>query len=125
MLQGETKFLEKLYRRYVQRNASPQQRDLIDLMIRTIRADIALCEMYVYSDDEPLRCAVSVFGGLHDVSVLYQDLRAWKLYSRGSFTIRMFPGDHFFVHTARPLLLQAITDDLKPQLSGIAAAPRS
>jgi surfactin synthase thioesterase subunit len=36
----------------------------------------------------------------------------------------MFPGDHFYLHQAQPLLLKAIYQDLLPALSRIAVNPR-
>jgi medium-chain acyl-[acyl-carrier-protein] hydrolase len=30
----------------------------------------------------------------------------------GAFTLRMFPGNHFFIHSAESLLLQTLSADL-------------
>jgi medium-chain acyl-[acyl-carrier-protein] hydrolase len=37
---------------------------------------------------------------------------AWQDETRGPFTLRMFEGDHFFLHEARMPLLRAISEDL-------------
>lgn len=33
-----------------------------------------------------------------------------------SFSLRMFPGDHFYLNTTQPLLLQALARELRSEL---------
>jgi hypothetical protein len=63
--------------------------------------------------EPPLDCSISAFGGLQDVDVSVGRLEAWRLQTNASFALRMFPGDHFFVHTARPALLDLLNQELK------------
>jgi medium-chain acyl-[acyl-carrier-protein] hydrolase len=86
--------------------------ELMQLLLPTLRADFAICETYSYVAREPLDCPISVFGGLQDDGVSRDDLDAWRAQTRSSFLLRMLPGDHFFLHGNRALLLQAITHDL-------------
>jgi medium-chain acyl-[acyl-carrier-protein] hydrolase len=104
----EQGFLLELNRLYGQPDIL-QHPELKDLLIPTIRADIALYETYCYTVDEPLRCPISALGGLQDRSVLYQDLRSWRIHTQGAFAVRTFPGGHLFIHSARPLLLRVIS----------------
>lgn len=89
-----------------------QDPELMQLVLPTLRADFALCETYVYSPEAPLDCPISAFGGLQDDEVSYDNLAAWNDQTYSSFKLRMFPGNHFFLDTARPFLLQAISQDL-------------
>jgi medium-chain acyl-[acyl-carrier-protein] hydrolase len=82
-----------------------ESRELMDLRMRTLRADFSLCETYVYSREPPLACAIIGLGGLRDRSVARAELTAWREHTAGAFLLRMFPGDHFFVRSARSLLL--------------------
>jgi medium-chain acyl-[acyl-carrier-protein] hydrolase len=100
--------------------------ELLKLWLPVIRADFAVCENYVYREAAPLDCPTTTFGGLGDVNVGRDALEAWRNHTSAAFKLRMLPGDHFFLHQCRPMLLRAITDDLRPvmdrQASG--ASPR-
>jgi len=76
-----------------------------------LRADFALYETYVYSTEPPLNCPISAFGGLQDHRVNDTDLEAWRAQTSVSFSLRMFPGDHFFLN--QPLLLQVLSHELQ------------
>jgi medium-chain acyl-[acyl-carrier-protein] hydrolase len=50
---------------------------------------------------------------LQDHEVSREQLEAWRDQSRASFSLCMFPGDHFFLDTAEPLLLKTIARKLQ------------
>ena len=41
-----------------------------------------------------------------------EDLAAWREHTRGDFRLRLLPGGHFFFHSSRAMLLQAVSDEL-------------
>ena len=86
--------------------------ELMQIMLPILRADFAVYETYVYSTEPPLNCPISAFGGLQDHRVSRGDLEAWRDQTSGSFSLRMFPGDHFFWNTIQPLLLQVLSQEL-------------
>jgi surfactin synthase thioesterase subunit len=43
-------------------------------------------------------------------------MAAWRDYTHSAFSLRMFPGGHFFVQEKQAELLQAISRDLMPYL---------
>jgi len=88
----------------------------MQMLIPTLRADFAVCETYTYTTDAPIDCSISAFGGLQDRKVSREHLEAWRDQSRASFSLCMFPGDHFFLHTTEPLLLEAIAQLLLQHL---------
>ena len=92
--------------------------DLMQLLIPTLRADFAVCETYTYISDAPIDCSISAFGGLQDHEVSCEQLEAWRDQSRASFSLCMFPGDHFFLDTAEPLLLKTIAQLLLQRVCG-------
>jgi medium-chain acyl-[acyl-carrier-protein] hydrolase len=96
-----------------------QHAELMALLLPVLRADFAINETYVYTPGTLLDCPISAFGGLQDNLASRDDLAAWRDQTRSTFTLRMFPGDHFFLHSARPLLLRAIVHDLAQSLSRI------
>ena len=88
-------------------------KELMDIVLPSLRADFALYESYRYSSGPPLNCPISTFGGLSDQRVSHGDLEAWRDQTTVSFSIRMFPGDHFFLKTTQPLLLRALSQELR------------
>jgi medium-chain acyl-[acyl-carrier-protein] hydrolase len=108
----ETELLEKLR----SLNGTPQEvldnAELLQVVLPTLRADFKVCETYAYSDGHQLSCPMTVLGGLGDVDVPRERLEPWREHTSGPFTLRMFPGDHFYLHTAEQLLLQVLYRDL-------------
>ena len=72
--------------------------ELMRLMLPVIRADMALCNSYVYEPGPPLECPITVFGGLEDHVSSRACLESWQGYTKGPFTLRMLPGGHFFIN---------------------------
>jgi medium-chain acyl-[acyl-carrier-protein] hydrolase len=96
-----------------------QHVELMQLMLPVLRADFTIVETYTYTDEEPLACPISAFSGLQDIEVSHEHLTAWRDQTYSSFTLRMFPGDHFFIHSSRTLVLQALTQDLHQLLCSL------
>ena len=96
-------------------NGTPRElldhEELMEVMLPILRADFSLYETYLYSTEPPLNCPISAFGGLQDCRVSASDLEAWRSQTSASFSLRMFPGGHFFLK--EPLLLQAISQELQ------------
>jgi medium-chain acyl-[acyl-carrier-protein] hydrolase len=90
-----------------------EEAELMQIMLPILRADLAVYETYVYATEPPLNCPISTFGGLQDHRVSRGDLEAWRDQTSVSFSLRMFPGDHFFWNTTQPLLLQVLSQELR------------
>jgi surfactin synthase thioesterase subunit len=86
--------------------------ELMQIMLRILRADFAVYETYVYATEPPLDCPISTFGGVQDPRVSRGDLEAWRDQTSVSFSLRMFPGDHFFLNTIQPILLPLLSQEL-------------
>jgi medium-chain acyl-[acyl-carrier-protein] hydrolase len=110
----EAEFLAELRRL----NGTPgrvlEHAELMRIMLPVLRADFAVYETYAYSQEPPLDCVIFGFGGLQDRKVRRGDLEAWREQTRAAFSVRMFPGDHFFLNTNQALLLQVLSDELRP-----------
>lgn len=91
--------------------------ELMHLMLPILRADFAVSQTYAYSTEPPLKCPISVFGGLQDRDVTRDLLEAWREQTTGAFSVRMLPGDHFFLHTATTSLLTAISEEFSKLLT--------
>jgi medium-chain acyl-[acyl-carrier-protein] hydrolase len=93
------------------------------LLIPILRADFSVNETYTYVAEEPIDVGISAFGGLSDEDVNREDVEAWKEHTRGRFRARMLPGDHFFINSAKDLVLESISRDLAEVVA--PALPRS
>lgn len=86
--------------------------ELMHLVIPLLRADFSVCQTYNYTVEPSLNCPITVFGGLQDYEVPRESLEPWREHTLQSFKLRMLPGDHFFLNSAQPLLLQALSHEL-------------
>ena len=108
-------FLELLYRRYGYRlpEDDDQLDELLDVMLPTLRSDVQVSDAYVYGDEPPFDCPITVFGGLEDPTVTRDELEAWRHQTRGRFETRMLPGGHFYLEMDRLFLVRFVADSLR------------
>jgi medium-chain acyl-[acyl-carrier-protein] hydrolase len=97
--------------------------ELMQLMLPLLRADFELCETYAYTPAPPLDCPITVYGGLQDGGVTRTYLEAWSQHTTAAFTLRMMPGDHFYLNTAQPLLLRTLSQELTQLANRCAKTP--
>ncbi|MCC5600905.1 type I polyketide synthase [Nostoc favosum] len=81
-------------------------------LLPVLKTGNQLHKTYTYSQDEPLDCPISVFGGLQDKLVNQNLLEAWREQTRSAFKLHMLNGNHLFLHSDQKQLLQAISQEL-------------
>jgi medium-chain acyl-[acyl-carrier-protein] hydrolase len=86
--------------------------ELMKVMLPLLRADFEADQAYAYAEEPPLNCPISVYGGLRDPETSREELEAWRRQTTSSCTVRMFPGDHFFINTDREMVLQTLSREL-------------
>jgi medium-chain acyl-[acyl-carrier-protein] hydrolase len=89
---------------------------LADLVVPNVAADFALIEGYSYEPRPKLSCGISVFGGDRDPTTARQQLEDWQVHAGGPFSLRVLPGDHFFINSQREVMLDEIAADLSAAL---------
>jgi medium-chain acyl-[acyl-carrier-protein] hydrolase len=89
-----------------------QNAELMNLLLPAIRADFTAYETYRYAPEAPLACAITAMGGARDSSMSLDELAAWGEHTSAGFATHVFPGDHFFLHSARQLLPWTIVQEL-------------
>ncbi|AFZ28181.1 putative thioesterase involved in non-ribosomal peptide biosynthesis [Cylindrospermum stagnale PCC 7417] len=113
----DAEFIEKLTNIY---SAIPdavlKDKELMELFLPVLRADLTLVETYIHSQVEPLDCPIVALGGLEDNEASHDYLVTWREYTRSSFSVEMFPGGHFYLNENRQPLLQLISQTLKDYL---------
>jgi medium-chain acyl-[acyl-carrier-protein] hydrolase len=108
----EPEFIEALHKLKGTPIGVLEEPELMQLMLPLLRADFTLCETYTYTPETPLNCPISVFGGLQDSEVSRTHLEGWRAETTAAITLRMLPGDHFFLNTEEPLLLRILAQEL-------------
>ena len=108
-------FVATLVRRY---NGIPkvllQNVDLLRLFLPTLRTDMTMIETYSITEEPTLEAPIAAFGGWEDNRATQVQLAAWREFTTGAFTLRMLPGGHFFIQSARAELVASIIDLLSP-----------
>ncbi|NEP59833.1 MAG: thioesterase [Symploca sp. SIO2G7] len=116
----EPEFIEEL-RRY---NGTPEEvlnnTELMQVLIPILRADFTVLETYIYTPAAPLNVPITAFGGLQDRKASREDLEAWQEQTNSNFSLQMFPGDHFFIHSDESLLLGSLTEKLHQIVKGMS-----
>jgi medium-chain acyl-[acyl-carrier-protein] hydrolase len=110
---GDDAFIADVRRRY---DGIPQavldNPELLELMLPCLRADFEAFETYQYRAEPPLECPISAFGGDQDGYVRTHEVAGWREQTTGRFRMRVIPGNHFFMQTARDQVIAAVADDL-------------
>jgi medium-chain acyl-[acyl-carrier-protein] hydrolase len=98
-------------------NGTPPQvldsREMIDLVLPTLRADFELFDTYCCTPEPPLTCPLSVFGGTRDRFAPAGALEPWREHTTAGFALHMVPGEHFFL-ADQALFLPMLARELLP-----------
>lgn len=108
----DPEFLEELRDLEGTPQAVLENAELMQLLLPTLRADFTIVETYNYTTEPPLDCPITAFGGIQDREVSYEELKAWQEQTTAAFSLQMLRGNHFFIHSARSLLLEYLCQDL-------------
>lgn len=111
----ESEFIEELRRLNGTPQAVLENAELMQLIIPSLRADFAVLETYVYAPEPILNCPITAFGGREDPEVSGDELQGWRDQTNAAFSLQMFNGDHFFLHSAQSLLLQSLSVQLNSE----------
>lgn len=93
-----------------------QNREMMELLLPTLRADFSLGEGKIFRKKKILDCPVRVFYGVDDVIPL-QQIIAWQDLFSEPVGFHEFPGGHFFIHDKRTELLSALSGVLSEMKS--------
>ncbi|MEU7429279.1 alpha/beta fold hydrolase [Streptomyces sioyaensis] len=90
------------------------EQDLIDMVVPILIADYAAIRTYDHIPEPMLRTDVTAFLGVEDPSVPQDDMAAWELHTTGAFTLRLFPGGHFYFKDDPSAMARAVSELLTP-----------
>ena len=86
---------------------------MMELLLPILRADFEVLETYRYIEKSPLECPITAFGGLEDVKTTAEGLEAWGEHTIDFCSLYELAGDHFFINSARSLLLKYLVNYIK------------
>ncbi|MCG8669831.1 MAG: alpha/beta fold hydrolase [Pseudomonadales bacterium] len=82
--------------------------ELMELVSPILRADCQVIETSHFEPSEPLGVPIIALGGAQDKNVSIDELEHWSRLTKGSFEMRLFSGDHFYIHSATDSLLKCL-----------------
>jgi surfactin synthase thioesterase subunit len=88
--------------------------DLLALLLPGLRADVRTFETYAPLTDRKVQCPVHVYGGAADAHPRPDQLWGWQGVAESDITVRVFPGGHFYLASARPALIADIAGRWAP-----------
>ncbi|HEX8318525.1 thioesterase II family protein [Longimicrobium sp.] len=96
-----------------------ENREIMQILLPVLRADVALHETFEFREEAPLDCPITAYGGVADAKATREVIEAWGRHTRGPFVMRMFPGGHFFHQSEREGFLRVFSADLHPVLHAL------
>jgi medium-chain acyl-[acyl-carrier-protein] hydrolase len=100
-------------------------KELMAMALPTLRADYSVLGTYEYRESTPLDVPITVFGGRSDEIAPPADLRGWQAHTAAGCRVKIFPGDHFFLHSTAGEILRTVADTVgsspEPSRSGPSA----
>jgi len=86
--------------------------ELMQLIVPVLRADFSVSQTYAYVPGPPLDCPITAFGGVSDADVSREQLEAWRGHTARPFSLHMFEGGHFFIHTSSAAVCKILSREL-------------
>jgi medium-chain acyl-[acyl-carrier-protein] hydrolase len=77
--------------------AIAQERELLDAILPTIRADLHALESFCPTKESPLDIPITAIGGFDDVHPRFECLREWHSESTRPLEVCGFAGGHFYL----------------------------
>jgi medium-chain acyl-[acyl-carrier-protein] hydrolase len=110
----DDQFVNAVQHRY---NAIPQQLldqpTILKMFLPSMRADFALLDTYVYSEEAPLDVPITAYRGMADKVVPLAGVQGWKVHTTAAFKMRQYAGGHFFLKDSAELLCDSIAAALR------------
>jgi medium-chain acyl-[acyl-carrier-protein] hydrolase len=86
-----------------------ESKELMDLILPILRADLKLCELAQTDQSSELTCPIIAYGGRED-EIDISDIDAWRMRTTNQFILKMFEGGHFFVKSNQNKVLDDLAE---------------
>ncbi len=105
-------FIDRINYYYQPSDPAWRIQELLELLLPILRDDISMVERYEYSTELALDCPIHAYAGADDSAASVSSVEAWQAQTAGDFTMTVFPGGHFFLHSVLPELQEAVRSRL-------------
>jgi len=89
-----------------------QDSEVLDLILPAMRADYRASETYRFEPGPALSCDITAMTGDRDPRSTIEDAAAWSAHTTGAFSLRVYPGGHFYLDGCRAPVLEVISSSL-------------
>lgn len=89
-----------------------QNKELINMILPILRADLSVYDTYSYTVAPPLDLPISAYSGTQDARAPESLMASWREQTNAQFSLQMFPGGHFFLQTDQKRFLATLTRSL-------------
>ena len=111
---GDEELIETALQRYGSTSAaSSDERQLMRLMLGTIRSDFEMLERFTFHPDPQLDCPIYALGGADDIAVSRAELAQWEQHTASQFQQRLFPGGHFYLREQEKTVISYVKRSLE------------
>lgn len=115
----EPEFIRELKRLKGTPDEILEHAELMQLLIPMLRSDFQICHTYEYSPEAPLECSITALGGFDDEEVKYGRLEGWEEQTTSSFSLRVMPGDHFYLIKFKDLFFRTLSCEIREALKSL------
>lgn len=95
-----------------------------ELALEVLRRDARLSASYTHTGSPLLPCPVEAWGGRRDTTVTADQLTEWRDHAGAGFTLRIFPGGHYFCLEQDALVHARLRELTAPPALRVPAARR-
>lgn len=89
-----------------------QDSGALELILPAMRADYTASERYRFEPGPPLSCDITAMTGDRDPQGTLGEVAAWSAHTTGAFSLRVYPGGHFYLDDCRAQVLELISSSL-------------
>ncbi len=89
-----------------------RERELMQVFLPIVRADLQVVETYAYEPGPPLHCPITALHGRHDRDISGLEAEGWREHTAGAFALRPVEAGHFFLVSHREQILRWVAEAL-------------
>ncbi|MFC4533023.1 thioesterase II family protein [Sphaerisporangium dianthi] len=86
--------------------------EMLRMILPAVRSDYKAAETYRYRPGPGLRCPITALTGDDDPEVTIDEARRWGEHTTGRFTLKIFPGGHFYLNEHAASVIQGISEHI-------------
>ncbi|MEH0638068.1 alpha/beta fold hydrolase [Streptomyces bottropensis] len=97
--------------------------EVLRMILPALRNDYRAAELYRPTRFHQVTCPVTALVGTTDPKAPLEDVRAWREHTSGPFTLRTYPGGHFYLVDQAPQVLALLTETLGETSTAARSTP--